>query len=189
MAALQAFQPPLGPQPNGPLYAPQQVTIVMKEKVFSLTGDSFHVKTIDGADLLIVKGTFHARREYGAVTDRCSHEAKKLSIHQKKVFTDLQGNELFTLGTKTLALFKSFEGESPAGHNFSVKGQFSVGSSKSTITFVNAADKCPIELRLKGDWFDRSANITLNDRPVASITRSFGNAREIFGSKQTVSNP
>lgn len=108
-------------------------------------------------------------------------------MHQKKTFTDLQGNEIFTLGKKTFAMFKSFEGESPAGHNFEIKGNFSVGSSKSTITFVNAADKTPIELNLKGDWFDRSANITIGDRPVASINRSFGNAREIFGSKQTVS--
>lgn len=29
----------------------------MKEKVFSLTGDSFHVKTADGADVMLVKGT------------------------------------------------------------------------------------------------------------------------------------
>lgn len=85
-------------------------------------------------------------------------------------------------------MFKSFVGESPKGesHNFEIKGNFSIGSSKSTITFINAADKTPIELQLKGDWFDRSANITLGERPVASINRSFGNAREIFGSKQTV---
>lgn len=56
MAALQAFNPPLGPQPAGVLYAPQQVTLCMKEKVFSLTGDSFHVKTVDGADVMLVKG-------------------------------------------------------------------------------------------------------------------------------------
>lgn len=108
-------------------------------------------------------------------------------MHQKKTFTDLRGQEIFTLGKKTLALFKSFEGESPAGHNFSIKGNFSVGSSKSTITFINASDKTPIELQMKGDWFDRSAKITIGDRPVAAISRSFGNARELFGSKQTVS--
>lgn len=57
--ALQAFNPPLGPQPAGALYAPQQVTLCMKEKVFSLTGDSFHVKTVDGADVMLVKGKIH----------------------------------------------------------------------------------------------------------------------------------
>lgn len=109
-------------------------------------------------------------------------------MHQKKVFTDVQGNELFTLGKKTFALFTSFHGESPAGHDFEVKGNFSIGSSKSTITFKNAADGSPVELRLKGDWFDRSAHITFNDTPVASINRSFANTRQIFGDKQTVSN-
>lgn len=55
------------------------------------------------------------------------------------------------------------------------------------ITFANHADKAPIEMQLKGDWFDRSATIKMGDRPVAQIQRSFMNVREIFGSKQTVS--
>lgn len=75
-----------------------------------------------------------------------------------------------------------------AGHNFDVEGQFSFGSSKSTVKFVNAADKTPIELQVKGDWFDRSASIKLGERVVAQVMRSFANAREIFGGKQTVSS-
>jgi hypothetical protein len=42
-------------------------------------------------------------------------------------------------------------------------------------------------MQVKGDWFDRSATITHNDRPVAHIQRSFMNVRQIFGEKQTVS--
>ena len=41
---------------------------------------------------------------------------------------------------------------------------------------------------LKGDWFDRSATITLGGRPVAEVARKFFNVREIFGDKQTVSS-
>ncbi|GIZ40270.1 hypothetical protein CKM354_000361600 [Cercospora kikuchii] len=150
-AALPPFETPLGPQPLvGTLYSPQQVTLVLREKVFSLTGDTFTVQTAEGVNVLQVKG-----------------------------------KEIFVLAEKKLKLFKTFHAESPAGHNFDVEGHFSIGSSKSTVKFVNAADKAPIELQVKGDWFDRKASITLGDRVVAQISRSFANAREIFGNKQT----
>lgn len=45
-----------------------------------------------------------------------------------------------------------------------------------------------VELEVKGDWFDRSASITFGGRPVAHISRSFFNVRQIFGDKQTVSD-
>ena len=66
-------------------------------------------------------------------------------------------------------------------------GHFSIGSSKSSIHFKNAADGQEVELNIKGDWFDRSADISFDGRPVAHISRSFFNVREIFGDKQTVS--
>lgn len=53
--------------------------------------------------------------------------------------------------------------------------------------FKNAADGQAVELDLKGDWFDRSAKITLNGQPVAEVSRKFFNVREMFGDKQTVS--
>ncbi|CAK1355531.1 uncharacterized protein RHO25_000789 [Cercospora beticola] len=166
-AALPPFEPPLGPQPLvGTLYSPQQVTLVLREKVFSLSGDTFTVQTAEGVNVLQVKG-------------------KVASLHSKKTFTDMSGAEIFVLAEKKLKLFKTFHAESPAGHNFDVEGHFSIGSSKSTVKFVNAADKAPIELQVKGDWFDRKASITLGDRVVAQISRSFANAREIFGNKQT----
>lgn len=46
---LTPFNPPLGPQPaNAHFYSPSQTTLQMKEKVFSLSGDDFTVKTVDG---------------------------------------------------------------------------------------------------------------------------------------------
>lgn len=56
-AALPPFEPPLGPQPLvGTLYSPQQVTLVLREKVFSLSGDTFTVQTAEGVNVLQVKG-------------------------------------------------------------------------------------------------------------------------------------
>lgn len=51
--------------------------------------------------------------------------------------------------------------------------------------FKNAADGRHVEMEVKGDWFDRSAEITCGGQPVAHISRSFFNVREIFADKQT----
>lgn len=165
---LQGFNPPLGPQPQqSGFYAQQQVTLAMKEKVFSLSGDDFTVTTAEGAPVLKIKG-------------------KVFSISDRKTFLDLQGNELFTLKNKLLSLHKSFYGESPQGHNvFEVKGHFKLFGSRSTVHFANASDGKELELEVKGDWMDRSADIKIDDRVVASIARKFFNVREILGGQQT----
>ena len=54
MSPLAAFNPPLGP-----LLAhchPEEVTLHMKEKAFSLTGDDFTVKTVAGLEVCKCKG-------------------------------------------------------------------------------------------------------------------------------------
>jgi len=164
---LAAFVPPLGPQPpNALFYSPNQVTLQMKEKVFSLSGDDFTVKTVDGHEV-------------------CKCKGKVLSLHDKKKFTDITGKDIFELKNKTLALFKSFVATSPEGHGFEVKGHFSIGKSHSTCEFKNFADGQKVELEIHGDWFDRSARIEFGGRPVAHISRSFFNVREIFGDKQS----
>jgi uncharacterized protein YxjI len=60
-----------------------------------------------------------------------------------------------------------------------------VFSSKSTVVFKNAADGRPVELEVKGYWFDRSAEITCGGQAVAHIGRSFFNIRQVFADKQT----
>ena len=56
-------------------------------------------------------------------------------------------------------------------------------------TFTNASNNAPIELLVKGDWFDRSATITMGNVVVAQISRSFANMRQVLGGQQTVSSP
>lgn len=65
--------------------------------------------------------------------------------------------------------------------------QYLVLASKSTVHFKNASNGREVELDVRGDWFDRSANITFGGEPVAHISRSFFNVREIFADKDTVS--
>lgn len=59
-------------------------------------------------------------------------------------------------------------------------------ASKSSVHFKNGSDDHEVELDVRGDWFDRSANITFGGQPVAHISRSFFNVREIFADKDTV---
>ncbi|EXJ79427.1 hypothetical protein A1O3_08929, partial [Capronia epimyces CBS 606.96] len=105
MAPLAPFNPPLGPNP---VFAqPTEQTLQMKEKVFSLTGDDFTVTTVAGIQVCRCKG-------------------KVLSISSAKKFTDINGNEIFTLKNKHFSLHKSFHAEAPNGHDiFQVKGHFS----------------------------------------------------------------
>jgi len=51
--------------------------------------------------------------------------------------------------------------------------------------FTNSSNNAAAELLIKGDWFDRSATITMGDVVVATIGRSYFNMREIFGGQQT----
>lgn len=131
-----------------------------------MSGDDFTVTTAEGAPVLKIKG-------------------KVFSISDRKVFTDMNGKELFALKNKLLSIHKSFHGESPDGHNFEVKGHFKLVGSRSTVHFKNSADGKDIELEVKGDWMDRSADIKIGDRVVASIARKFFNVREILGGQQT----
>ena len=168
MAAMQPFQPPIGVFQNFCNNFP--VTLKMQEKGLmsgSITGDDFSITDTNGREV-------------------CKCKGKVLSISGRKIFTDPNGVELFHLRNKMLSIPKSFFGETPDGQEiFKVTGKFSMMSSKSEITFVNAADKQPITLHLKGDWLDRSAEVALNGRPVATISRSFMNFGQLVSDRQT----
>ena len=73
----------------------------------------------------------------------------------------MEGHEIFTLKNKMMTIHKSFYAEDAKDNDlFQVKGHFSMLSSHSTAHFKNASDDQPVELEIKGDWFDRSASIT-----------------------------
>jgi uncharacterized protein YxjI len=178
------MNPALGVNPT--YCVPRQTVLCMKEKVWSLSGDSFHITDEHGTEIVQCRG-------------------QTFSLSDRKEFADAAGRPLFSLRTKHFSLHKSFYAEDAQEKVlFEVKGKFSseffnlilieryadelvVGSSKMIATFTNTSNKAPVELVVKGDWFDRSAKITMGDVVVATIGRSFFNLREIFGDQQTVS--
>ena len=186
-----------------------QKTLVMKEKVWAVAQDSFHIRDESNVELLQCK-------------------AKVFSLHHQKVFHDMQGNELWSLKHKPLSIPQQYYGERPDGSEaFHVQGHWHcwfpislpslpfdslikalsalhtlvvlsiapslantriiVGGARMTISFTNtASNNEPVELQLSGNWVDRYASLTWNDRPVAQITRDFLNARQILGDADTV---
>ncbi|KAF4627723.1 hypothetical protein G7Y89_g10431 [Cudoniella acicularis] len=162
---LAPIYPPLGVNPA--YCVPKQTTLVMKEKVFSLAGDTFHIVDENGVEVLQCRG-------------------QVFSISDRKEFTDTSGRPLFSLRSKLLSLRRSFYAEAPNGSVlFEVKGKFTFGGAKMIATFNNASNSAPIELVVKGNWFDRSATIMMGDILVAQISRQFLNMRQILGGAQT----
>jgi hypothetical protein len=105
MAAIPASQ---GPQLEGmaaaigifPQYIAQQSeTLILKEKVMSLSGDSFSIKTIDGRAIFQVKGN-------------------AFSLSGRKAVSDMAGNVLFELRKKHLAIHSTYYAEDASGKQF-----------------------------------------------------------------------
>ncbi|PBP26524.1 DUF567-domain-containing protein [Diplocarpon rosae] len=162
---LAPVNPPLGVNPA--YCVGKQTTLVMKEKVWSLSGDTFHIVDENNHEVVQCRGT-------------------TFSLSDRKEFADASGRALFSLRTRLLSLHKSFYAEAPGGEVlFEVKGKFSIGSSKMVATFTNASTRAPVELVIKGDWLDRAATITMGKTTVAQISRSYFNMREVFGGQQT----
>lgn len=78
--------------------AQRSETVIMKEKIFSLsaTDDAFRVQTIDGRDILKIT-------------------ADTLSLHAKKRVFDMAGNHLFTIVKEVFSFPKSYYAENPSG--------------------------------------------------------------------------
>lgn len=138
-------------------------TIVLKEHVLSLTGDSFSIKTADGQPILQVEG-------------------KLMSLHGRKKVSDMAGNHLFDIVKEHMHIHTTFACEDPQGQKLmEVKSSFkrkrylkykktetndcaddlqTVLGSSATATFpVNAPEGQQHTLKMKGSIFDTSAEI------------------------------
>ncbi|KAI2643575.1 DUF567-domain-containing protein [Xylaria nigripes] len=165
-AQLQPHPTPLGLFPQ--FLARQYETLIMKEKILSLSGDSFDIKTMNGQPLFQVKGEI-------------------LSLSGRKHFMDMNGRELFTIRKKLLALHATFYAEDPEGNViFEVKGKFSIGTSKSICTFKSITGK-EESLLVKGNFFDTKVSIVdeATSQTVAIIDRKLLNMRELLADQQT----
>ncbi|KAF4119514.1 Pfam:DUF567 [Geosmithia morbida] len=163
---LNPVQRPMGLFPN--FIAQRSETLVIKEKVFSLSGDSFDIKLANGQPIFKIKG-------------------RHLTLSGRKSMSDANGNALFDIVKELLHLHTTFAAEDPQGKKIlEVKSSFKLMGSKATIEF-QSSDGRTVRLIMKGNWFDTSADIVDEETGAvaARIDRKLVNARELFGDGQT----
>lgn len=91
-----------------PQYVAQKVEqLVLKERVMSLSGDSFSVKTTEGTRIVDVKG-------------------EALSLSGRKHVSDINGQPLFDLRKEHFSIHTTYYAENPQGEKILVvKNKFS----------------------------------------------------------------
>ncbi|KAK1995305.1 hypothetical protein LX36DRAFT_692683 [Colletotrichum falcatum] len=151
------------------LTARQSETLVLKEKMLSLTGDSFDIKLAKGQPILRVQG-------------------KALSISGRKSVYDMSGNHLFDIVKEHLHLHTTFAAQDPHGNKImEVKSGLALIGSKATATFVSPQTGKSETLEMKGNWLSTQADITdtSTGQVLGRIDRNMLRARDLFGGKQT----
>ena len=121
---------------------------------------------------------------------------------------DNAGKHLFTLLKQPLHIHTTFEGRDPTSDQalFTVKSSFSFGTKLTAYallllhamptphadptiargrSYQNTTTGRAEQLELRGDWFDRKAEITLGGVPVGRISRQFMNAGQMLFDQQT----
>ncbi|KAH6885302.1 tubby C-terminal-like domain-containing protein [Thelonectria olida] len=166
-----AFQLNPAPRQMGvfePLIARQTETLILREKVLSLTGDSFEIKLANGQPILKVQG-------------------KVMSISGRKSIFDMSGNHLFDIVKEHFHIHTTFAIETPQKQKvMEVKSSFKLLGSKATATFTSSNGQAE-SLTMTGNWVDYSAEIhdTASNALVARIDRKVLSGRDLLFGQQT----
>ncbi|KAH8701310.1 tubby C-terminal-like domain-containing protein [Phaeosphaeriaceae sp. PMI808] len=149
--------------------ATQPETLVLKEKVLSLSGDSFSIKLANGTPILQVEG-------------------KVMSISGRKKVRNMAGEDLFSIVKKHFHIHSTYVVESATGEALcEVKSAFKLVGSKATATFTSHMGQ-PQTLTMNGNWFDTTADITDSTQGgavVARIDRKMLSGKDLFFGQQT----
>ncbi|KAJ1303287.1 hypothetical protein OPQ81_011484 [Rhizoctonia solani] len=168
-APLVAQNPPLGVMPA---YAQNyELTLKLREKRWSLSGDSFDITDAQGRPYFKIEGN-------------------AFSIRSKKTLKQADGRSIFNIQNKLLTIHHQYlvynaDESTDSEPLFVVKSHFSFTGAKMDVAFRNASDGRQIQFDLRGSFFDRSAEITVDGQPVARISRQFLNSGEILFNQQT----
>ncbi|KAJ6113553.1 hypothetical protein N7523_006870 [Penicillium sp. IBT 18751x] len=148
--------------------AAEPQTIVLREKVLSVTGDSFDIKLANGQTLLKVHGAW-------------------VSLSGRKKVEDAHGKHLFDIVKEHLHIHSTYAIEDTHRKKIcEVKSNLRLVGSKATATFTDRNDKA-VTFTMKGGWFDRSADIVneKNGQTVARIDRKLLSGRDLVFGQQT----
>ncbi|KAI1463363.1 DUF567-domain-containing protein [Daldinia caldariorum] len=163
---LNPLPRPIGIFPS--FFARQCETLVLKEKIKSLSGNSFDVRFYNGQPILKVNG-------------------ESLSLSGRTNVSDVNGNFLFCIRKRHFTIHTTFYAENAKEEEiFEVKSKFKLIGSKFIATFTSASGQQE-ELVMKGDFMDTNADIIdeASGQTVATIYRDRWNARELIADQQT----
>ncbi|OAL52804.1 DUF567-domain-containing protein [Pyrenochaeta sp. DS3sAY3a] len=167
MATLPPVPQPIGVFPQFIAQGPE--TLVLREKVMSLSGDSFEIKLANGTPILQVEG-------------------KVLSISGRKKVNDMAGNHLFSIVKEHFHIHTTYAAENAKGEKIlEVKSSFKLMGSKATATFTSSNGK-PEVLTMSGNFFDTTADIkdeAQGGLVVARIDRKLLSGKDVFFGQQT----
>lgn len=160
-------------------------TLILKEKVLSVSGDSFDITLDNGQPILKVEGAW-------------------VSIHGRKKVSDMNGQHLFNIIKEHMHIHTTYAVEDPENKKIAeVKSGFKcklhisnwqrrilliplVIGSKAAATFTDRRGRA-VTLTMKSGILDRSADIVDQDsgQTVAHITRKGLNARNLLFHQDT----
>jgi len=166
MAELVAVQRPIGVFDQ--CITPATQVLVLKEKVFSLSRDSFDIQNLNGQSVFKIDG-------------------HHMTVSGRKTLKDAAGAPLFDIVQERLHLHATYVAEDAQGKRLmEVKNAFKVVGSEATV-MITSKDGHAEELTMKGNWRDTSADIIskATGEVVARIDRSLLNKRQLFGGQQT----
>ncbi|CAI7669202.1 hypothetical protein PCG10_007816 [Penicillium crustosum] len=143
-------------------------TIVLKEKVLSVSGDSFEIKLANGEPFLKVHGAW-------------------VSFSGRKKVEDAHGKHLFDIVKELLHIHSTYAIEDTHRKKIcEVKSNLTLIGSKATATFTDSNGKA-VSLKMKGGWFDHTADIVdeKSGQTVARIDRKLLSGRDLVFGQQT----
>ncbi|OAA55542.1 DUF567 domain containing protein [Niveomyces insectorum RCEF 264] len=143
--------------------ARQTETLILKEKILSLSGDSYEIRLANGQPLLNVVG-------------------KVLTIKGRKSVYDMGGRHLFDIRQELLHLHPTYVLVDPQGNKiFTLRNRILVLGTRATAMFTTPATGKMESLTMRGDFFDLAATIVddSNGSVVARIDRKLLNARQL----------
>ncbi|CAI7656771.1 unnamed protein product [Penicillium bialowiezense] len=148
--------------------AKEPQTIVLKEKVLSVSGDSFEIKLADGQPFLKVHGAW-------------------VSLSGRKKVEDAHGKHLYDIVKELLHIHTTYAIEDTHGKKAcEVKSNLTLLGSKATATFTDSNGKARA-FKMKGGWFDHTADIVddKSGQTVARIDRKLLSGRDLVFGQQT----
>ncbi|KAI5467914.1 tubby C-terminal-like domain-containing protein [Mariannaea sp. PMI_226] len=148
--------------------ARQPEALILREKVLSLSGDSFEIKLASGRPIFKVEGKF-------------------LTISGRKCLYDMEGNHLFDIYKEHFHIHTTYAIADPNGNKIvNIKNDIKLIGSKATATF-KSADGQEDSLVMKGNWLDYAAEIhdSKSNALVGRLSRKVFSAKDIIFDQQT----